>query len=102
MSTLNISCCLDPVFMLKYCNDDEAMATCQSIIQQGIVTARWMEEQQPPRPSAGGENEKQEESTDVSAAPAKKRRLVDILSITDSPQEAMNNEERVKEELSRH
>ena len=78
MSTLNISCCLGPIFMLKYCNDDEAMATRQSIIQQGIVTARQMEEQQPPRPSAGGENERQEESTDVSAAPAKKRRLVDF------------------------
>ena len=63
MSTLNISCCLDPRFMLKYCDDDEAMATCQSIIQQGIVIARQMEEQQPPRPSAGGDNERQEEST---------------------------------------
>ena len=32
--------------MLKYCNDDdEAMATRQSIIQQGIVMARQMEEQ---------------------------------------------------------
>ena len=74
MSTLNISCCLDPRFMLKYCdNDDEAMATRQSIIQQGIVMTRQMEEQQLPHPSAGGENEKQEESTDVSAAPAKKK-----------------------------
>ena len=90
MSTLNISCCLDPRFMLKYCDDDEAMATCQSIIQQGIVIASRMEEQQPPRPSAGGENERQEESTDVSAAPAKKRRLVDIVSTTNLPQEAMS------------
>ena len=101
-STLNISCCLDPRFMLKYCNDDEAIATRQSIIQQGIVIARRMEEQQPPRPPADGENERQEESIDVSAAPAKKRRLVDILSTTNSPQEAMSNEERVKEELSRY
>ena len=58
MSTVNISCCMDPIFMLKYCNDDdEAMATRQSIIQQGNVIARWMEEQQPPRPSACVENE---------------------------------------------
>ena len=40
MSTLNISCCLDPRFMLKYCDDDEAIAIRQSIIQQGLVIAR--------------------------------------------------------------
>ena len=28
MSTINI-CCLDPRFMLKYCNDDEVIATHQ-------------------------------------------------------------------------
>ena len=104
MSTLNISCCLDPRFMLKYYDDDdEAMATHQGIIQQGIVIARQMEEQQPPCPSASGENEGQEESTDdVSAALAKKRRLVDILSTTNLPQEAMSIEECVKEELSHY
>ena len=88
--------------MLKYCDDDEAMVTCQSIIQQGIVIARQVEEQQPPRPSVGGENERQEESTNVSAAPTKKRRLVDILSTTNLPQEALSIEERVKEELSHY
>ena len=103
MSTLNISCCLDPRFMLKYCDDDdEAIAIRQSIIQQGLVIARRMEEQQPPRPPADGENERQEESTGPSAAPTKKRRLVDILCTTNSPQEGMSNEERVKEELSRY
>ena len=41
MSTLNISCCLDPKFMLKYCDDEhEATAIRQSIIQQGVVIAR--------------------------------------------------------------
>ena len=39
-----------------------------------------MEEQQPPCFSVGGENDRQDESTDVSAAPAKKRRLIDILA----------------------
>ena len=50
MSMLKICCFLDPRFMLKYCNDDETIATRQSIIQQGIIIARRMEEQQPPRP----------------------------------------------------
>ena len=59
-----------------------------------------MEEQQPPCPSASGEIKKQKGSTDGSTAPAKKRRLVDILSTTNSPQEAMNVEECVEEELS--
>ena len=61
-----------------------------------------MEEQQPPRPPVGGENERQEESTDVLAAPAKKRRLVDILSTATSSQEAMRLRiaECVREELS--
>ena len=36
----------------------------------------------------------------ILAAPAKKRRLVDILSTTNLSQEAMSIEERVKEELS--
>ena len=45
--------------MLKYCNDDEAIATRQSIIQQGIIIARRMEEQQPPCPPAGDKNERQ-------------------------------------------
>ena len=81
LSILNICCCcLDPRFMLKYCNDDEATATRQSIIQQGIIITRRMEEQQPSYPPASGENERQEESTDVLAPPAKKSRLVDILS----------------------
>ena len=99
MSTLNI-CCLDPRFMLTYFDDDELMAISHSVIQQGTVIARPMEEQQPPRPLEGGKNERQEESTYVSAAPTKKRRLVDILSTTNSPQEAMSIEEHVKEELS--
>ena len=99
MSTLNISCCLDPRFILKYCDDDEAMAIRQSIIQQGLVIARRMEEQRPP---ADGENERQDESTGPSAAPTKKRRLVDILCTMNSPQEGMSIEERVKEELSRY
>ena len=77
ISTLNIFCCLDPRFMLKYCDDDdEAIAIRQSIIQQGLIIARRMEEQRPP---ADGEKEKQEESAGPSAAPTKKRRLVDIL-----------------------
>ena len=100
MNILYISCCLDPRFLLKYCTDDEVIATHQIIIQQGIVIARRMEGQQPPCPSAGGENKRQKESTDVSTAPAKKRRLADILSTTNSPQEAMSIEEHVKEELS--
>ena len=48
---------------------------------QKNVLARRMEKQQPPHPIPGHENERQEESTDVSAAPAKKRRLVDILRL---------------------
>ena len=51
--------------MLKYCNHDEVIATCQSTIQQGITIERQMEEQQPSRSPAGGENERQEESTAV-------------------------------------
>ena len=87
--------------MLKYCNDDEAIATHQSIIQKGIIIVRRMEVQQPPRPS---ENERQEESTDVIAAPAKKRRVVDILSTATSLQDAMrlSIDEHVREELSRY
>ena len=67
---LKICCCLDPRFMLKHCNDDETIAIRQSIIQQGIIIARRMEEQQPPRLP---ENERQEESTDVFVAPVKIR-----------------------------
>ena len=67
---LKICCCLDPRFMLKHCNDDETIAIRQSIIQQGIIIARRMEEQQPPRHP---ENERQEESTDVFVAPVKMR-----------------------------
>ena len=40
MSTLNISCCLDQRFMLKYCNGDEAIATRQNIIHHSIVIVR--------------------------------------------------------------
>ena len=40
--------------------------------------------------------------TDASAVLAKKRRLVDILSAMNSPQETMSNEEHVKEELSHY
>ena len=58
-----------------------------------------MEEQRPP---VDGENERQEESTGPSAAPTKKRRLVDILCTTNSPQEDMSIEDRIKEELSRY
>ena len=77
------------------------MAISHSVIQQGIFIARQTELQQPPRPSADGENERQEESIYIIlAAPTKKRRLVDFLSTTNSPQEAMDIEERVKEELS--
>lgn len=56
------------------------------------------------RPPAGGENERQEESTDVLAAPAKKRRLANILSITTSSQDAkrLSIDERVTEKLSRY
>ena len=46
---------------------------------------------------AGGENERQEESTGVTALPAKKRRLVDILSTTNLSQKAISIKERVKE-----
>ena len=89
--------------MLKYCNDDKAIATHQSIIQQGIIIARRMEEQQPLCPPAGSKKERQEEFTDVPlAAPAKKRRSVDILSTATSSQEAMrlSIDERVR--LSRY
>ena len=58
-----------------------------------------MEEEQPVCPSANGKNEKQEESTNIQATPAKKR-SVDILSTTNSPQQVMSIEECVKEEPS--
>ena len=80
MSTLNISCCLDPRFM----HENEATAIRQSIIQQGVVIARRIEEQLPPCPTADGEND-QEIFADGSVVPAKKRRLEDILSTTNSP-----------------
>ena len=105
MSTLNIYSCLDTRFMLKYCNDDETIAIRQSIIQKGLIIARQIEEQQPPCPLADSENERQEKFTGPSAAPStKKKRLVDILCsavcTTNSTQQAMSNEEHVKEELS--
>jgi len=54
-----------------------------------------MEEQHPSR------DEREKESTDApcSATPAKKTRLVDIFTVSSvsSPQEAVSNEERVKE-----
>jgi len=57
-----------------------------------------MEGQHPSR------DEREKESTDAScsATHAKKKRLVDILTVSSvsSPQEAVSNEERVKEELS--
>jgi len=83
------------------CSDDETFVVHQSIVvQQGVVIARQMEEQHPSR------DEREKEFTDAScsATPAKKKRLVDILTVSSvsSPQEAVSNEERVKEELSRY
>jgi len=99
-SMLNISSCLDPRFMLKKCSDDETFFVRQSIVQQGVVIARRMEEQHPSR------DEREKESTDAScsATPAKKTRLVDIFTVSSvsSPKEAVSNEERVKEELRRY
>ena len=37
--------------MLKYCGDEEIGAICQSIVQEGVVVARRVEEQQPPQPT---------------------------------------------------
>jgi len=102
-SVKNISCCLDPRFMLKNYSDEEAFVTSQSIVQQGVIIVRQMEEQRPPGDEKGIESS---QSTDAScsAAPAKKRRLVNMLSttITNPPQETMSDEECVMGELSRY
>ena len=86
--------------MPKNCSDEEAFDTRLSIIQQGIVIARRIEEQCSP----GSENEEPSQSIDASCSvtPAKKRRLVDILSSStaNSSQETVSNEVRVKGELS--
>ena len=97
IGTLNISCCLDPRFMLRYCSDEEASAISQTIIQEGIVVARRVEEQQPPQPT------QTEDEIQKSPIPAKKRRLVDILTTTNSSLgEILNHQERLQDELSRY
>ena len=96
ISTLNISCCLDPWFMLRYCSDEEAGAISQTIIQEGVVVARKVEEQQPPQPTQI-DGEIQE-----SPIPAKKR-LVAILTTTNSSlEEILNHQERFQDELSHY
>jgi len=85
LSKISLASCLDPI---KKCSDDEAFVIRQSIVQQGVVIARRIEEQHPSR------DEREKESTDASysATPAKKKRLVDILTVSSvsSPQEAVS------------
>ena len=64
-STLNISCCLDPRFMLKNYSDEEAFVARQSIVQQGVIIVRQMEEQHPPGDEKGIESS---QSTDASCS----------------------------------
>ena len=80
--------------MLKYCGNEEAGAISQAIIQEGVVVARRVEKQQPPQPTQT-EDEIQEYPIF-----AKKRRLVDILTITNfSHGEIFSHQECFQDEL---
>ena len=74
--------------MLRYCSDEEAGSICPTIIQKGVVVARRVEEQQPPQPI------QTEHKIQESLILAKKRRLVDILTTTNSSLgEILNHQE---------
>ena len=77
INTLNISCYLDPCVhvMLRYFADEEVAAICQSIIQEGVIVVRRVEEQQPPQPAQVEDETQESTGTPVTT---KKRRLVDI------------------------
>ena len=80
--------------MLKYCGDEEAGTVSQAIIQEGVVVARRVEKQQPLQPTQT-EDEIQEYPIF-----AKKRRLVDILTITNfSHGKIFNHQECFQDEL---
>jgi len=49
INIINISCWLDPRFMVRYFDDEETTNTCQTIIQEGITVARRIEEQHSPQ-----------------------------------------------------
>ena len=83
--------------MLRYCSNDEAGVISQTIIQEVVVVARRVEEQQPPQPT------QTEDEIQESPIPAKKRRLADIPTTTNfSLGKILNHQECLQDELSHY
>ena len=95
---INMSACLDPRFMLSYGSEDEITVVRQTMVEEGKVIARRLEEEMPPEPTQPSQQQEPQPQP-----PTKKRKLVDILTkVSTSRHEVLSNEERIQDELTRY